>query len=84
MRQGAQGIKVMCAGRLSGSEMKRTEWMREGRVPLQWLRADMDFARAEARTTFGRIGVKVWVFRGEARPEAEEKVEVTEGAYVSE
>jgi small subunit ribosomal protein S3 len=84
MRQGAQGVKVMCAGRLSGSEMKRTEWMREGRVPLQWLRADIDFARSEARTTFGRIGVKVWIFRGEARPEAEDKVEVTEGAYVSE
>ncbi|HEY5118207.1 MAG TPA: 30S ribosomal protein S3 [Anaerolineales bacterium] len=84
MRQGAQGIKIMCAGRLSGSEMKRTEWMREGRVPLQWLRADIDFARSEARTTFGRIGVKVWIFKGESRPETEDKVEVTEGAYVSE
>jgi len=84
MRQGAQGVKVMCAGRLSGSEMKRTEWMREGRVPLQWLRADVDFARTEARTTFGRIGVKVWIFKGEARPETEDKVEVTEGAYISE
>jgi small subunit ribosomal protein S3 len=84
MRQGAQGIKIMCAGRLSGSEMKRTEWMREGRVPLQWLRADIDFARSEARTTYGRIGVKVWIFKGESRPETEEKVEVTEGAYVSE
>jgi small subunit ribosomal protein S3 len=84
MRQGAQGVKIMCAGRLAGSEMKRTEWMREGRVPLQWLRADVDFARTEARTTFGRIGVKVWIFKGEARPETEEKVELTEGAYVSE
>ena len=84
MRQGAQGVKIMCAGRLSGSEMKRTEWMREGRVPLQWLRADIDFARSEARTTFGRIGVKVWIFKGESRPETEEKVEMTEGAYVSE
>jgi small subunit ribosomal protein S3 len=84
IRQGAGGIKVMCAGRLSGSEMRRTEWMREGRVPLQWLRADVDFARTEARTTFGRIGVKVWIFKGEAKPEAEEKVEMTEGAYVSE
>ena len=84
MRQGAQGVKIMCAGRLSGSEMKRTEWMREGRVPLQWLRADIDFARSEARTTFGRIGVKVWIFRGEARPETEEKPEMTEGAYISE
>jgi small subunit ribosomal protein S3 len=84
IRQGAQGVKVMCAGRLSGSEMKRTEWMREGRVPLQWLRANIDFARTEALTTFGRIGVKVWVFKGEARPETEDKVELTEGAYVSE
>lgn len=84
MRQGAQGVKIMCAGRLSGSEMKRTEWMREGRVPLQWLRADIDFARSEARTTFGRIGVKVWIFKGESRPETEDKLEVTEGAYVSE
>jgi small subunit ribosomal protein S3 len=84
MRQGAQGVKVMCAGRLSGSEMKRTEWMREGRVPLQWLRADVDFARTEALTTFGRIGVKVWIFKGEARPESEEKVDTSEGAYVSE
>jgi small subunit ribosomal protein S3 len=84
MRQGALGVKIMCAGRLSGSEMKRTEWMREGRVPLQWLRADIDFARTEARTTFGRIGVKVWVFKGEAHQETEDKVEMTEGAYVSE
>jgi small subunit ribosomal protein S3 len=84
MRQGAQGVKIMCAGRLSGSEMKRTEWMREGRVPLQWLRADVDFARTEALTTFGRIGVKVWIYKGEARPETEEKVEMTEGAYISE
>jgi small subunit ribosomal protein S3 len=84
MRQGAQGVKIMCAGRPSGSEMKRTEWMREGRVPLQWLRADIDFARSEARTTFGRIGVKVWIFKGESRPDTEDKVEVTEGAYVSE
>ena len=64
--------------------MKRKEWMREGRVPLQWLRADVDFARSEALTTFGRIGVKVWIFKGEARPESEGKVEVMEGAYVSE
>jgi small subunit ribosomal protein S3 len=85
MRQGAKGIKIMCAGRLSGSEMKRTEWMREGRVPLQWLRADIDFARAEALTTFGRIGVKVWVFRGESRAEEEETpTQATDGAYVSE
>jgi small subunit ribosomal protein S3 len=85
MRQGARGIKIMCAGRLSGSEMKRTEWLREGRVPLQWLRADIDFARAEALTTFGRIGVKVWVYRGESRAEEEEATaQTTDGAYVSE
>jgi small subunit ribosomal protein S3 len=84
MRQGAQGVKVMCAGRLSGSEMKRTEWMREGRVPLQWLRADVDYARTEALTSFGRVGVKVWIYKGEARPETEDKVEMTEGAYISE
>jgi small subunit ribosomal protein S3 len=84
MRQGAQGIKIMCAGRLAGSEMKRTEWLREGRVPLQWLRADIDFARTEAKTTFGRIGVKVWIYKGEAHPESEDKPELTEGAYVSE
>jgi small subunit ribosomal protein S3 len=83
IRQGAQGVKVMCAGRLSGSEMKRTEWMREGRVPLQWLRANIDYARTEALTTFGRIGVKVWIYKGESRPESEEKVEMTEGAYIS-
>ena len=61
MRQGAQGIKIVVAGRLGGSEMSRREWQREGRVPLQTLRADIDFARAEALTTFGRIGVKVWI-----------------------
>ena len=58
--------------------------MREGRVPLQWLRANIDFARTEALTTFGRIGVKVWIYKGEARPETEDKVEMTEGAYISE
>ena len=64
MRQGAQGIKIEVAGRLSGAEMARTVWLREGRVPLQTLRANMDFARAEALTTYGRIGVKVWVYKG--------------------
>ncbi|MBN2676885.1 MAG: 30S ribosomal protein S3, partial [Anaerolineaceae bacterium] len=61
MRQGAQGIKIEVAGRLSGAEMARSVWLRDGRVPLQSLRADIDFARAEALTTYGRIGVKVWV-----------------------
>jgi len=84
MRQGAQGIKIEVAGRLSGAEMARTVWLREGRVPLQTLRADIDFARAEARTTYGRIGVKVWVYKGESMPRVEEPVEATEGVYVSE
>jgi len=84
MRQGAQGIKIEVAGRLAGAEMARTVWLREGRVPLQTLRADMDFARAEALTTYGRIGVKVWVYKGETKPQVEEKVEQTEGVYVSE
>jgi small subunit ribosomal protein S3 len=59
-------------------------WLREGRVPLQTLRADIDFARAEALTTYGRIGVKVWVYKGEILPETEEKAATTEGVYVSE
>lgn len=84
MRQGAQGIKVEVAGRLSGAEMARSVWLRDGRVPLQTLRADMDFARAEALTTYGRIGVKVWVYKGEVIEQAEEKAETTEGVYVSE
>ncbi len=84
MRQGALGIKVEVAGRLSGAEMARSVWLREGRVPLQTLRANIDFARAEALTTYGRIGVKVWVYKGEAMPVVEEKAETTEGVYVSE
>jgi small subunit ribosomal protein S3 len=83
-RQGAQGIKVEVQGRLSGAEMARSVWLREGRVPLQTLRADIDFARAEALTTYGRIGVKVWVYKGEVLPETEERAEATEGVYVSE
>lgn len=84
MRQGAQGIKVEVQGRLSGAEMARSVWLREGRVPLQTLRANIEFARTEASTTYGRIGVKVWVYKGEFQPEAEEKAEPTEGVYVSE
>jgi small subunit ribosomal protein S3 len=83
MRQGAKGIKVMCAGRLSGVEMARREWVREGRVPAQTLRADLDFARAEALTTYGRIGVKVWIYKGDILPEAEEEAEIMD-VYVSE
>ncbi|MFL7869644.1 MAG: 30S ribosomal protein S3 [Anaerolineales bacterium] len=84
MRSGAQGIKIMVAGRLSGAEMARTVWLRDGRVPLQTLRANIDFSRAEATTTYGQIGIKVWVYKGEKMPEVEEKVETTEGVYVSE
>lgn len=84
MRQGAQGIKIEVAGRLSGAEMARSVWLREGRVPLQTLRANIDFARAEALTTYGKIGIKVWVYHGTVLPGVEEKVESTEGVYVSE
>ena len=84
MRQGALGIKIEVAGRLAGAEMARSVWLREGRVPLQTLRADIDFARAEALTTYGRIGIKVWIYKGEMKPEVEEKAEATEGVYVSE
>ena len=65
MRLGAQGIKIMSAGRLNGIEIARTEWYREGRVPLHTLRADIDYGVSEAKTTFGVIGIKVWVYRGE-------------------
>jgi small subunit ribosomal protein S3 len=65
MRLGAQGIKIMSAGRLNGIEIARTEWYREGRVPLHTLRADIDYGVAEAKTTYGIIGIKVWVFKGE-------------------
>jgi small subunit ribosomal protein S3 len=78
MRAGAQGIRVQCSGRLGGAEMARTEWYREGRVPLHTLRADVDYGFAEARTTQGRIGVKVWVYKGDILPykaAAEDKIQ---------
>lgn len=84
IRQGALGIKVEVAGRLSGAEMARSVWLREGRVPLQTLRANIDFARAEALTTYGQIGVKVWIYKGDVLRQVEEKIETTEGVYVSE
>jgi small subunit ribosomal protein S3 len=65
MKFGAQGVKIMCAGRLGGAEIARTEWYREGRVPLHTLRADIDFGTTRAKTTYGVIGVKVWVFKNE-------------------
>lgn len=75
LRLGAQGIKITCAGRLAGSEIARTEWYREGRVPLHTLRADIDFGLAEAHTTYGQIGVKVWIYKGEVLPELMQKLE---------
>jgi small subunit ribosomal protein S3 len=71
MRFGAQGVMVTCAGRLFGAEMARRETTRQGRVPRHTLRADIDYAQAEALTTFGRIGVKVWIYKGEVLPEKE-------------
>ncbi|GAA5445995.1 30S ribosomal protein S3 [Microbulbifer sp. NBRC 101763] len=65
MRQGAEGIKIQVSGRLGGAEIARTEWYREGRVPLHTLRANIDYATAEAMTTYGIIGIKVWIFKGE-------------------
>jgi small subunit ribosomal protein S3 len=72
MRSGALGVKVRLSGRLNGSEIARTEWTREGRIPLHTFRAEIDYGTAEARTTYGVIGVKVWIFKGEVfdRPEA--------------
>ena len=69
LRFGVQGIKISCSGRLGGAEMSRCEWVREGRVPLHTLRADVDYALAEANTTYGIIGVKVWIFNGEVLDE---------------
>jgi small subunit ribosomal protein S3 len=71
MRSDAQGVKIMCSGRLGGAEMSRREWYLEGRVPLHTLRADIDYGFAEAKTTYGVIGVKVWIFKGEILPGGE-------------
>jgi small subunit ribosomal protein S3 len=71
MRLGAQGIKIMSAGRLNGIEIARTEWYREGRVPLHTLRADIDYGLGEAKTNYGVIGIKVWVYKGEVAPKGE-------------
>ena len=84
IKQGAEGIKILVGGRLGGAEMSRDVWLREGRVPLQTLRANLDFATTEASTTYGQIGIKVWIYKGEVVPDVEEKVEATEGVYVSE
>lgn len=71
LRFGVKGIKISCSGRLGGAEMSRCEWVREGRVPLHTLRADVDYALAEANTTYGIIGVKVWIFKGEVLDDQE-------------
>ncbi|MEW6300253.1 MAG: 30S ribosomal protein S3 [Thermodesulfobacteriota bacterium] len=73
IRMGAQGVKVRCSGRLAGAEIARTEWYREGRVPLHTLRADISYGLAEAKTTYGVIGIKVWIFRGEVLTREEEQ-----------
>jgi small subunit ribosomal protein S3 len=75
MRAGAIGVRVQCGGRLGGTEMSRREWYREGRVPLHTLRARIDFGTAESKTTFGQIGVKVWVYHGDEIPVAEQETE---------
>ncbi|MFU8797154.1 MAG: 30S ribosomal protein S3 [Gammaproteobacteria bacterium] len=74
LKQGAEGIKIMVAGRLGGAEIARTEWYREGRVPLHTLRANIDYATAEAKTTYGIIGIKVWIFKGEILGNNEQEV----------
>jgi len=73
MRQGAEGVKIQVGGRLGGAEIARTEWYREGRVPLHTLRADIDYSHAEASTTYGIIGIKVWIFKGEIIGDAVEQ-----------
>ena len=79
MRQGAEGIKVSLSGRLAGAEIARTEWSREGRVPLHTFRADIDYGTAVAQTTYGIIGVKVWIFKGEIHAAVKEEPEEVEG-----
>ena len=78
MRFGAQGIKIMSAGRLNGAEIARTEWYREGRVPLHTLRADIDYGFAEAQTTYGVIGIKVWVYKGDTLARGEKPMAAPE------
>jgi len=75
MRLGALGVKISCAGRLGGAEIARTEWYSEGKVPLHTLRADIDYGFAEANTTYGKIGVKVWIYKGEILPETKTRKE---------
>jgi len=81
MRMGAKGIKVMVGGRLNGAEIARSETARDGSIPLHTLRADIDYGTAEAHTTYGLIGVKVWIYKGEILPEVK-KVAAIEGSEV--
>jgi small subunit ribosomal protein S3 len=83
MRAGAEGAKIEVAGRLGGADMARRVWVREGRVPLHTLRADIDYASHKAITTYSAVGIKVWIYKGEIMPEKEDKVEASEGVYVS-
>jgi len=80
MRMGAQGVRIQCSGRLGGAEIARVEWYREGRVPLHTLRADISYGMAEAKTTYGVIGIKAWVFRGEILTKEEERQRAAVGA----
>jgi len=84
LRSGAKGIKVMCAGRLAGSEIARKEWYRRGRVPLHTLRAKIEYGFTEAMTIYGKIGVKVWVYKGEVLDKTKSAVEIKEAAPVLE
>jgi len=79
IKAGAKGVKVLCSGRLDGAEISRAEWMRQGRVPLHTIRADIDYGFAEAYTTYGRVGVKAWIFNGEILPESKEKTKDNDG-----
>ncbi|MGQ9549443.1 MAG: 30S ribosomal protein S3 [Roseiflexus sp.] len=83
MRLGAQGVKIKCSGRLAGAEMARVAWEREGRVPLHTLRADIDYAQVHAYTTYGRIGVKVWIYKGEVFPDQKEQTQLPQPAVAA-
>jgi small subunit ribosomal protein S3 len=83
MRSGSLGVKVRLSGRLNGSEIARTEWTREGRIPLHTFRADIDYGFAEARTTYGVIGVKVWIFKGEVFDKAHMDAEAADAAAIA-
>lgn len=82
MRMGAEGIKIMCSGRLGGAEMARTEQYKDGRIPLHTFRADIDYALAEALTTYGKIGVKVWICKGEVYGKRDLSPNIGQGAGV--